>query len=173
MIASIRAPFSLLLLLLPSQIPDQPAETARFASALAASGLACEKSSSGLSFKFTREHDGGRAQTVFVSSECSRPGELVTRSVYTTVWIDTRAAPDEALMRKVLAKSKKLGSFYLFTEKSGAWSIRFGTDLDLTDLPAESRSGDRLVQRLRDTIDFVDQVGEETDAELNGTKDIR
>lgn len=171
---TLRLPLTALLLLaLPSQKPDDAAATARIESALKAAGLAFEKSASGLSFKLAYEHENGRSQTVYVNTQCSRPGSLLMHTIFTTVWSDTQNAPGEELMRKVLSRSKKLGSFYLFRDSQGVWAIRFGTAFDATDLAESSKPEDKLVQRLKDTIEFVDKVGEETDLEVNGEKDLR
>ena len=174
MISALRcAPFALALCAVQSHTPDAAAEGERFERALKATGLACEASASGLSFKVAFEHEHGRSQTVFASVEAARPGGLILHTIYTTVWVDLQAPPGEELLRKVLTKTKKFGSFYLFRVEPNRWAVRFGTDFDATDLPETSKAGDALVRRLRDTIEFVDRVGEETDVELNGETDVR
>ena len=94
-------------------------------------------------------------------------------NVYTTVWVSKDAPPDLATMQRVFALPKKLGAFYLFTDKQGAWSIRFGAQFDATDLPSELAADHPRSKELDSLVRFVDLVGEETDASLNGDKDVR
>ncbi len=76
-------------------------------------------------------------------------------------------------MQKVFGSAKKLGSFYLYSDSQGKWAIRFGVQFDAADLPAGLESGSPGIKALEDTIRFVERVGEETDAMLNGDVDNR
>lgn len=152
---------------------DTAAAKAKLASAMKATQLSFEASSSGLSFLVSFTDSEKREQKVFVTQAPAVVDGMVVHTIYTTVWIDAQKPPDEALMRKVFTISKKLGSFWLFKDQKGVWAIRFGTQFDATALPAESKSGEALVKVLEDTIRFVQQVGAETDKELNGAVDVK
>lgn len=149
------------------------ARTARLRAALDATGLAYETSASGKSFVVRFSHEGGRQQTVFVATKASTPQGLCVHSIYTAVWAKAGEKPDDALVERLVLRAKKLGCFYLFEDDKGVGAIRFGAKFDATDLGAEPKQGDALVQRLKQYIEFVDAVGEETDAELNGDGDVR
>lgn len=153
------------------QDPAQDAARDRIAAAVAVTGLSYQKSPSGLSYVFVYEN-GERRQSVYVAISPSAAGARQTHAIYTTVW-SGKEPPSDELMRKVFAKTKKFGSYYLFTDKQGVWSIRFGTHLDATAMPAQPAKDDPGVLTLRSLIAFVNQVGEETDKELNGDSDIR
>ena len=171
MITLLRSLLILTLLVRGPQDPDDAARAARLDSAMGVCGLSYQKSTSGKSYTVTFTHDGNRQQTVSIAP--GRPGGLVTHSIYTTVWIDQNSPPDEATMRKVLANAKKLGAYYLFKDTKGTWALRFGTQFDATDLAETPKAGDATVRVLRELIEFVDEVGEQTDRELNGERDIR
>jgi hypothetical protein len=162
---------SLFLLAPQTPSPEETAASERLKSALAATGLNYSTSASGLSYTVVFDNADKRKQTVYVAV---KPGKLETmaHSLYTTVW-SGQDAPGEALMRSVLAKSKKLGAYYLFKDTKGTWAIRFSAHFDAMDLKSTSASGEALVTTLKDMLYFVNQVGEETDKELNGTKDNR
>lgn len=152
---------------------ESDAAQARLKSALDATSLSHELSSSGLSYTILFDHPEKRQQKVYVATAVGRAGGLLTHTIYTTVWTNTTAPPDSALMQKVFTQSKKLGQFYLFKDNNGIWSIRFGAHFDATGLKETSEKGDTLSTTLKDLIYFVNAVGEETDKQLNGTKDIR
>lgn len=188
-------PLALAALVCPPQAPavDDATAKARLESALKATGLSYETSSSGLSFRLTYEHEAkgegeDRQQIVYVSAAPSRPGNLIVHSVYTVAWIGgtgdpktgdsttgdpATGEPNQELLLHLLTTTKKLGSFYVHQDSQGVWSIRFGVQFDATDLKDDSKAGDRLVARLRDTISLVNLVGEEADAAVNGEKDVR
>ncbi len=154
--------------------PDDDAAKARLKSALDATGLKYEASASGLSFTLMFDHEGGkRKQKIYLAVKPGTPSSLKTHMIYTTVWLGKDAPPDEALMRKILGRTKKLGSFYLFKDAKGIWVIRFRVHFDATNLKETSASDDNLVINLKDMIYFVSQVGDETDKDLNGDNDIR
>jgi hypothetical protein len=157
---------------LASQTPSTDADAARFKSALSATGLSVATSTSGLSHTIVFDHPTSRKQTVYIGVKPGKVGAISAYVLYTTVWV-SKTPPDEALMRKTLGMTKKLGAFYLFKDSKDNWAIRFGTHFDATDLTEESKSGDAQVTRLKDMIYFVNQVGEETDKDLNGDNDVR
>lgn len=154
-----------------AQDPDQAAHTERLQQTLQATGLHFEKSASGLSYKLRFDHEGGRQQLVLVATAANRPADLVVHTVYTTVWTG-EAPPDDTLLVEVLSTTKKLGCFYL-VEDGKAWAIRFGATFDATGLADGTLAPVVAAKRLQETIEFVDAVGEEMDAELNGERDIR
>ena len=163
---------SLFLLAPQTPSPEETAASERLKSALAATGLTFATSTSGLSYTVVFDNADKRKQTVYVAVKPGRSGSIYSHILYTTVWMGT-SAPDEALMRNVLGRSKKLGAYYLFKDSKGTWAIRFGAHFDATDLKPTSASGDAPATTLKDMLYFVNQVGEETDKELNGTKDNR
>lgn len=158
------------LLVLP-QDPDAAQNGERLLRTLRATRLNFEKTPSGRSYQLTYDHANGRKQVVFVGIAANRPLDLVAHGVYTTVWLGD-ALPDAAVMQKVFGKSKKLGSFYLF-ESERSWSIRFGVSFDATGLADGTLTPEQAAARLQATIEFVNAVGEEVDAELNGERDVR
>ncbi|MEQ1631963.1 MAG: hypothetical protein ABL997_06290 [Planctomycetota bacterium] len=153
--------------------PESEQSKARLRAAMVATGLAFEESKSGLSLTATFDHDGTRKQVVYIGLDPSRSSGLVLHNVYTTVWVSKDGPPDLATMQRVFALPKKLGAFYLFTDKQGVWSIRFGVQFDATDLPESIQSEHPRSKELDSLVRFVDLVGEETDASLNGDKDVR
>lgn len=161
------------LLCLQDPKPDEAAAKRRLGSAVKATGLQYETSPSGLSFVLLFTDADRREQKVYVAQAPSTVSRLTMHTIYTTVWADAQKPPDEAIMRKVFAHTKKLGSYWLYTDGKGAWSIRFGLQFDATDLPAESKPGDALVQTLADLIRFVQRVGADTDKDLNGDRDVK
>jgi hypothetical protein len=155
--------------------PQSESDTAqaRLKSALDATSLSYELSSSGLSYTILFDHPEKRQQKIYVATAVSRAGGLLTHTIYTTVWTHANTPPDSALMQKVFTQSKKLGQFYLFKDNKGTWAIRFSAHFDATGLKDTSEKGDTLSTTLKDLLYFVNAVGEETDKQLNGTKDIR
>lgn len=153
------------------QDPDQAAHGERLLQTLQATGLHFEKSASGLSYKLRYDHERGRQQLVLVATTANRPADLVVHTVYTTVWTG-EAPPDEALLVKVFSTTKKLGSFYVF-EDGKAWAIRFSASFDATGLADGRLAAEVAAKRLKETIEFVNAVGEAMDEELNGERDIR
>lgn len=171
---SLRLLFALGLSLSVFQDPAaDEAPTARLRAALDATGLAYEVSPSGKSFVVRFGHENGRQQTVYVAAKPSKVAGLHVHSVYTTVWATKDQRPDDALVERLMQSSRKLGTFYLFEDSASNVSIRFGAKFDATDLGAEPKQGDLLVQRLKHYVEFVDAVGEEVDAEVNGDGDVR
>lgn len=158
------------LLALP-QDPDAAQNGERLQRTLQATKLRFEKMPSGRSYKLTYDHAKDRKQVVYVGIAANRPLDLVVHSVYTTVWLG-EALPDAALMQKVFGKSLKMGAFYLF-ENERSWSIRFGVSFDATGLAEGTMTQEQATARLKETIEFVNAVGEEVDAELNGDRDVR
>ncbi len=142
----------------PAQVLQERGE--RFASALRATGLTYEPSSSGKSYLVPFTH-GDQRRTVQVAMTPDRVGGLFTHRVYTTVWSGAQP-PDEATMRTLFTSNRKLGTYYLYVDSKGTWAIRFGATCDATDLAATTQAGDAQAQRLRELIEFVDLVGEES-----------
>lgn len=161
------------LLCLQDPKPEAAAAKLRLGSAVKATGLNYDTSPSGLSLVLHFTDADQREQKVYVTQAPSTAGNLTLHTIYTTVWVDAQNPPDDATLRKVFTQTKKLGSFWLFKDSKGAWSIRFGTQFDATDLPAESKPGQPLVKVLADTIHFVQRVGADIDKELNGDRDIK
>jgi hypothetical protein len=164
-------------LLLTQQPPAPTPSTeevgkARIKAALDATKFSYIPTSSGLNYSILFDHPNKRQQQVFVSLKPASVGTAQTHFIYTTVWVGTNP-PDDALLRSVLLKSKKFGYFYLFKDSKGTWAIRFGAHFDATDIKDMAGTGDPLVKNLKDTIFFVNVVGEETDKEINGEKDIK
>jgi hypothetical protein len=160
-------------LLLSAPAPQQSEETrkAQLKTVMDATEFKYRVTVTGKNYTVTFDHPGKRTQTVYVNVMSSRVGTLTTFYAYTQVWYgDT--APDAALMQKVLGRAKKLGAFYLFKDSKGTWTIRFGVRFDATDMKETPTSGDDLVKAFKDVIYFVNAVGEETDKELNGEKDM-
>jgi hypothetical protein len=152
---------------------DEASEIASLKSALDATQIPYATSPSGLSYTVLFDHPGNRKQTLYVAVKPGKASGLRAHTIYTTVWINKDAPPDDALMKKYLGQTKKLGAFYLFKDSKGIWAMRFVVNFDVTDLKESSASGDKAVTTLKDMIYFVNQVGEETDKEINGDKDIR
>lgn len=164
--------FLALALLGAPQLSDE-ALKAQAKSALDATKLTFSASASGKSYTLVFDNEGNRKQTLYFTQTPNRVSTLVTYNIYTICWASKDAPPDEALMRKVLTKSKKLGVFYLFKDTNNFWSIRFSVRFDATEMKESPTADDPLVKALKDTIYLVNAVGEETDKELNGDKDIR
>ncbi|MCE9557348.1 MAG: hypothetical protein K8R88_00200 [Armatimonadetes bacterium] len=149
------------------------ANSAPTKAAIAATGLSNELSASGLSYKIDFTHPESRKQTVYVTAKPSATIKgLLTTFIYTTVWV-SKEAPTSELLLKVLTQTKKIGQFYVFKDSKDVWCIRFGANFNATELKESSTSTDPLVTNLKDTIYFVNQVGEEADKELNGNQDIK
>lgn len=158
----------------PALLQDTDADAqARLKAALDATAFKYNTSASGKSYTVAFDIQGGRSQTVFVTIPAGRTNELITHRIYTTVWVNTTTAPDDALLRKVMAKTKKLGTFYTFQDSKGAWGIRFGINFDATDLKPTASATDPLIKNFKDVLYLVQSVGDEVDKELNGDKDIR
>jgi hypothetical protein len=160
-----------LLCVAPPQSDD--VAKARLKSTLEATGLRYEASASGLSYTLAFDYPNNRRQVVYVGQAPNKVSSLVTHMIYTTVWVNKESAPDDATLRNVLSKSKKVGAFYLFKDSKGTWALRFGVHFDATDLKDTAEKGDTLSTTLKDLISFVSTVGEEVDKQLNGEKDIR
>ncbi|MBL8087172.1 MAG: hypothetical protein JNM85_03760 [Chthonomonas sp.] len=140
--------------------------------ALEATGLKFETTASGKNYSIVFTHPENRQHTVYMSLTPNRPGKLITYNLYTQVWY-SKDAPDDALMRKILGRTKKLGAFYLFKDSHDTWTLRYNVKFDATDMPEIPKAEDKLVKALKDCIFFVNAVGEETDKELNGAADIQ
>lgn len=137
-----------------------------------ATGLNYQTTASGLSYSVVFNNQNNRRRMVLMSKTPSQSNGLVTHTLYTQIWGSDKA-PDDLLLKKLLTKVKKVGSFYLYKDTKQMWSIRFGVKLDLTDMPASPKAEDPLVKSLKDTIYFINAVGEETVLELNDQKDSR
>lgn len=149
------------------------AAKARLKSALEATGLSYEASPSGLSYTVLFNHPDKRQQKIYLALALTKVGNLFTHLVYTTVWVNAATPPDAMTMQKVFSQSKKLGQFYLFKDSKDTWALRFGVHFDATGLKDTSEKGDALSTTLKDLIYLVNAVGEETDKQLNGEKDIK
>jgi hypothetical protein len=161
---------AIMLCTLPQQSDD--ALKAQAKSALEATGLRFDLTESGKSYKIVFNHPGNRTQTVYMSLTPNKVSGLITYNFYTQLWSNANP-PDEATMRKILGRTKKLGAFYLFKDSKGIWGLRFNARFDATDLAETPKSDDASVKAIKDLIYFVNTVGEETDKELNGEKDMR
>lgn len=150
----------------PVATADGEASRAAVKSAMEATGFAFDATASGLSWEVRFDHGEGREISVFVGQLPGTAGGRRLHSIYVEVWSGGDTAPDGALLRRVLAQARKLGGYFVFRDRQGRWAIRFGTQIDSTDLPPQSHPGDLLATRLHDLIDFVDAVGFETVEEL-------
>lgn len=139
---------------------------ALMSAALNATELKFEKSKSGLSFTGVFDHPNNRKRQVFVSISSSPLGPLAGQLIYTSVLTTGTSPPTEQQLVKTLAVTKKLGSFYVFKDAKGIYVIRFGAHFDAGTLSATPQKTDASVIALKDTIYFVNQVGEETALEL-------
>jgi hypothetical protein len=137
--------------------------------ALEATGLKFEMTASKRSYRLIFDHANNRKQTVFLTVTPSQIGSFTTYSLYTQVWY-RKEAPTSELLQKVFSKTKKQGAFYLVTDSTG-FALRFGVRFNAIAMPKNPTAKDLAVARLRDTIQFVSTVGEETDLELNGKID--
>ena len=144
--------------------PAMQAAIARFASAVQATGLSYEKSSSGRSYVVQFDHRG-RRRAVYLGLRPNDTSGLLVHSIYTVVWSGAQA-PDAATMRKVFTTHRKLGAYYLYQDAKGPCEVRFAAWFDATDLGPETKAGDATAKRLRTLIEFVDSVGAETAQEL-------
>jgi hypothetical protein len=167
-------PLMVATLLLSAPAPQQPEEAmkAQLKAVMDATGFKYGVTTSGKNYTVVFDHAEKRTQTVYVNVNPSKAGTVTTYYAYTQVWYGD-SAPDAALMQKVLSRTKKLGTFYLFKDSKGTWTIRFGARFDATDMKEAPTSEDALVKALKDVIYLVSIVGEETDKELNGEKDMR
>ena len=77
---------------------DTAAAKAKLASAMKATQLSFEASSSGLSFLVSFTDSEKREQKVFVTQAPAVVDGMVVHTIYTTVWIDAQKPPDEALI---------------------------------------------------------------------------
>lgn len=136
---------------------------------LDAAALKVTPGPAGKGYAITSNYDSGRRQTVSVGAAESQPGGMLTHPISTTVWTGV-APPNAELLRKVLGKLMKLGTFSLTQNDKKAWELRFGITLDVT--PLQLAPTDTLAKSLKDTVTLVGAVGEQTDKELNGDKDI-
>ena len=134
--------------------------------ALTATELKFEKSKSGLSFTGIFDHPNNRRRQVFVSVNSNPLGPLAGHLIYTSVLVTGTTPPTEQQLVKTLAVTKKVGSFYVFKDTKGAYAIRFGVHFDAATLSATPAQTDSSVFALKDTIYFVNQVGEEMALEL-------
>lgn len=126
-------------------------------------GLTYTNSSSGLSYIVDFSHPGDRTRRVFISTRRTGIQAAKIHTIYTMVW-EGKEPPSEDLMNLVFWRaSKKLGGFYVFKEPDNkGYTIRFSATFDATDLPDTLTAESKEVVRLKDTIYFVNQVGEET-----------
>lgn len=61
-----------------------------------------------------------------------------------------------------MAPAGKFGTFHIYRDSQGTWSIRFSAQFDATALPAEPKAADRDVQQLHALLEFVATVGGQT-----------
>ena len=153
-----------------TQDPDtKAAAKARLESALLAADLQFEVTPSQQSFALQFDFAGGRRQRVLVSATPGFFNDTATTEIYTTVW-SGQEPPSAELVRTLCSQSKKFGGFYVFRDSKGVWALRFGAQFDATDLPATVGKGSPAATALRDLIEFVATVGDETVAELAKAK---
>lgn len=152
--------------------PSQPdPSTVRMEQALKATGLTHSKAEGGLSFTIDYTYPENRVRRVFVAIKSSKTMGREIHNAYTQVWTGTGTeAPSANLVREVSAKAKKLGFFYVYKDSKGMYGIRFGVNIESTLFKPEMTLSDMPILRLKDTLGFVAQVGEETSKELAGKK---
>lgn len=139
--------------------------------ALDATGLNYGKTESGKNYTIYFDHPDNRHQMVYMSTKPSTPGGQIMISFYTTFWISKEAPTDEMLLN-LMATCKKFGSVYTYKGTNGVWSIRFQVKFNASGLKADLKSDSLLVKHLKDTIYYINAVGEELDKSVNGSKDI-
>lgn len=149
--------------------PAASAASARLASALHATGLTYGTTATGRSFALRFSFPGDRQQQVLLTKQPEQVAGLVMHTAYTTVW-SGKQPPDVELVRKLCGRTKKWGGFYLYRDQQDTWGLRFSAHFDATDLPETSAAGQAAVQKLRDLLEFVATVGDETAAELAQAK---
>lgn len=132
---------------------------------LTATGLNFSTSKSGLSFTLNFDHPDKSVRVIYLTMAPASILTLKTHIIYTNVW-SSKVAPSPALMTKALTMSKKLGFFYIYKDSQNVWAIRFGAHFDTSDLPAAPTNDLPAISRLKDTIYFVNQVGQEAQTAL-------
>lgn len=152
--------------------PQDPQIAPEIQTALDATAFHYKLSPNGLNFSLLFDHPNNRQQTVYVSGKPANWNDAKTHFVYTTVWAGD-AEPTEEILHKILLKPKKLGYFYVFKDSKGKYAVRYGVHFEAVGMTTEVKADDPLVTTLKDMIYFVNAVGEETDIEVNGDKDIR
>jgi hypothetical protein len=103
---------------------------------------------------------------VWVTRETNVKNDIATQSIYTEVWSDKGAPPVDVLVKTVLRPAKKIGNYYVMKFDDGFYAIRFMATFDLAGLEASGETRTKAIERLKDTIYFVNQVGEETEKEI-------
>ncbi len=142
---------------------------ARMEQALKATGLNYSKVEGGLSFLVDYTYPENRVRRVLVTMKSSKTMGRETHNAYTQVWTGSEA-PSANLVREVSSKAKKLGFFYVYKDSQGMYGIRFGVNIESTLFKPGMTLSDMPILRLKDTLGFVAQVGEETSKELGGKK---
>ncbi len=139
---------------------------ALMSSALTATELKFNKTRPGLSFQCSFDHPNNRKRQVFVNISANPVDNVRGHFLYTNILATGTEPPSEKQLLQTIAVTKKLGNFYVYKDTKGTWVIRFGTHFDAGTLSAKPRKTDASVIALKDTIAFVNQVGEEVALEL-------
>ena len=139
---------------------------ALMSSALTATELIFNKTKSGLSFQCNFDHPNNRKRQVYVNISDNPVDNVRGHFLYTNILSTGTEPPSEKQLLKTIAITKKLGNFYVYKDTKGTWVIRFGAHFDAGTFSAKPSKNDASVIALKDTIYFVNQVGEEMALEL-------
>lgn len=135
--------------------------------ALKATTFTYAKSESGISFMVDFDHKETATRRVYISSTPISTLTFRSHLIYTDIWIGD-VPPSNDLVEKVMSSVKKIGHFYLYKDSQDRYAIRFGANFDASTLRSEPKTDEVSVKTLKDTIYFVDQVGEDAQKEIKG-----
>lgn len=141
-------------------------------SVLKATGLNYSVSKNGKNYQLIFDHKNNRKQTVFVTQDATKFGTMLSFSVYTNFWVGTTNDPSREFVEEILLDRKKYGHAY-FRKNSAdeKWSGWFGWNFIITEIPTELSAEDPKVKELKDTLYYINQVGEEMDLKFGGSLD--
>jgi hypothetical protein len=139
---------------------------ALMSAALTATELKFRKSASGLSFIVDFDHPNNRKRQIMVNVTSDPIEPIKGQYIYTSVIVTGTTPPTEKQLLKTLPVTKKLGNFYVYKDSKNTYVIRFGVHFDAGTLSATPGKDDASVIALKDTIYFVNQVGEEAALDL-------
>lgn len=163
----ILAPVSLFITLVAAQTAKPDAGVILMDKALKATTFTYAKSESGISFMVDFEHKTTATRRVYVSSTPVAALNFQSHLIYTDIWVGD-VPPSNDLVEKAMSSVKKIGHFYLFKDSKDRYAIRFGANFDASTLRSEPKTDEAAVKALKDTIYFVDQVGEDAQKDILG-----
>lgn len=140
----------------------QPTDDAavRLGKALAASSWTYSRPEGSTAYFVDFKVNDTKNRRVFVQASATELLSFRSHAIYTTVWVGS-TLPNASIIDYTFAKPKKLGHFYIYKDAKGVYALRFGVQYESSDLLADPKADDPAVIRLRDTISFVNQVGQE------------